>query len=80
MWKKFPEWFIAKDATSVFFGSGFDVKVSSGSFRAKVTGIWQKQKMAKDKFEETLRKLEDIVRRMGTVYMRGNLLRFLKRG
>jgi len=41
--KKLPEGFIIREATSVMVGSSVDVKVSSGSFRAKVTDINQEK-------------------------------------
>jgi exodeoxyribonuclease VII large subunit len=41
--KKLPEGFIIKEAASVAVGSSVDVRVSSGSFRAKVTDINQEK-------------------------------------
>jgi exodeoxyribonuclease VII large subunit len=41
--KKIPEGFIVKKAASVTVGSSVDVKVSSGSFQAKVTDVKQEK-------------------------------------
>jgi exodeoxyribonuclease VII large subunit len=40
---KLPEGFIVKKAVSVTVGSSVDVKVSSGSFQAKVTDVKQEK-------------------------------------
>jgi exodeoxyribonuclease VII large subunit len=39
--RKLPEGMIVKDAAFVDIGSSVDIKVASGSFRAKVTDIYK---------------------------------------